>query len=148
MHKSNHRMIAWHRSSAVNERHTGNAAFAASIARRVSLVPRRGTVPSVRPVPGSVTESVRPLSALIQRPPTKHCWRNRLVSFKSSGLASVNIGGFVFATPDARACALELNVWSLLGCLACLEVGIVRLEPGHPRPNAVRKLPDKGVVVL
>jgi len=51
------------RSRAVFRRHAGQAAFAASIARRVSCAPMCGTLPSFSPVAGLMTSTVAPSRA-------------------------------------------------------------------------------------
>ena len=56
------------RSLAVFLRQAGQAAFAASIARRVSLAPMNGTVPSTSPFAGLVTSTVRLESASAHLP--------------------------------------------------------------------------------
>ena len=56
------------RSFATIPRHPGSAAWAASMARRVSLVPMRGTSAMVSPVAGLTTANVSPESASTQAP--------------------------------------------------------------------------------
>jgi len=56
------------RSFAVFARQAGNAAFAASIARRVSAAPMLGTVPRISPVAGLLTGIDLPLSASAHLP--------------------------------------------------------------------------------
>ena len=69
-------------------------AIEAAIARAVSARPRSGTAPMTRPVAGSVTSIVLPLSASIHSPPTRHCSRNRSGSESSTGLRAAIIGSF------------------------------------------------------
>ena len=54
-------------------RHSGSARCAASIARRVSAAPSRGTRAIVSPVAGLSTGNVSPESASIQAPST-YAW--------------------------------------------------------------------------
>jgi hypothetical protein len=54
---------------AVRARQAGQADCAASMARRVSAAPMRGTVPSRSPVAGLWTASTLPSSASVQAPP-------------------------------------------------------------------------------
>jgi hypothetical protein len=56
------------RSLADFLRQAGQAALAASMARRVSAAPISGMVPSCSPVAGLVTASVAPLSASLHSP--------------------------------------------------------------------------------
>ena len=56
------------RSRAGRARHAGSAAAAASIARRVSEAPMRGTCASTSPLAGSWTGNVAPESALVHAP--------------------------------------------------------------------------------
>ena len=57
-------------SFAVRAFQAGSARSAASIARRVSDAPRRGTSTIVSPVAGFTTGNVSPLSASTQQPST------------------------------------------------------------------------------
>src|SRR5471030_2589669 len=82
------------RSLAVCRRQSGQAALAASMARRVSSVPIRGTVPSCWPVAGLCTAVVAPLSAPLHAPSIYACSRHR------SGLRSA---GCSWRTPFRRA---------------------------------------------
>src|SRR5690606_40023042 len=70
------------RSFEVFARHAGQAAWAASIARRVSAAPIRGTVPNTAAFAGFVTEIVSPWSASHHVPATYPCCRNS-VGFRS-----------------------------------------------------------------
>ena len=61
--RSNHARSTAALSFPVLERHSGHAASAAAIARRVSAAPMSATLPMVRPVAGSSTASDAPSSA-------------------------------------------------------------------------------------
>src|SRR6185437_9800661 len=65
-----------------------NASFAASMARRVSAAPERGTVPMVRPVAGLITSMVLPESACTHSPLFRFAWRMKWLDFWSIRLAS------------------------------------------------------------
>ncbi len=68
MIRSNHRRSRTARSRAVLFRQAGKAAWAASMARRVSAATSLGTEPMVSPVAGLVTAIVFPSSAPVQAP--------------------------------------------------------------------------------
>src|SRR5882724_12060574 len=92
------------RSLAVFLRQAGQAALAASIARRVSAVPMFGIVPRISPVAGLVTSIVFPESASTHLLSMKHCCRNRLLSLIGRGAA---VGAL------AAACDMEDLGWLL-----------------------------------
>jgi hypothetical protein len=62
---------------AVSARQAGQAALAASMARRVSAAPMSGTAASIAPVAGLAMLTVAPLSAAVHVPAMKACSRNR-----------------------------------------------------------------------
>ena len=75
------------RCCAMTLRQLFQAMSASSIARRVSAAPNCGTLPSLAPVAGSKTSSVRPSSASRQAPPTKACWRSSAESRSAPPIA-------------------------------------------------------------
>jgi hypothetical protein len=66
--RSYQRRMMLHRSLPVFERHAGQAASAASMARRVSSALREGTVPMISPVAGLLTSMDLPSAASTHSP--------------------------------------------------------------------------------
>src|SRR6185437_1973925 len=106
------------RSLAVLAAQAGNALLAASMARRVSVAPMSGIVPSRSPVAGLTTSRVPPPSACVQAPSTYACWRNSLGScnlsitrsprFLPSGILPRGLGAILTGQPPRQKieCAL------------------------------------------
>ena len=81
------------RSLAVLRDHAGNAAWAASMAARVSVAPMSGTCPSKTPLAGLRTSQRVPSSASHHRPAMKACSRSRSGSDNGSLMRDVSISG-------------------------------------------------------